>query len=222
MTTPAKIPLTKPLIVTLYGFPGAGKSFVSRHLADDFQLAHLNSEKIRSDLFERPQYSEREDYILSQLMNFLAEQFLAAGVGVIFDTNASNRQLRRNLRALAKKHHADHLLLWLQIDQETAFARTQKRDRRTTDDRYAHDQTAASFSAELAQMQNPQKENYLVLSGKHGFASQKNTILNYFYKNGLVPREIVQSSITKPGLVNLVPSRPAEDIELSRRNISVS
>ncbi len=221
MTSATKINLTKPILITLYGFPGSGKSFVARHLVEDFQLAHLNSERLRSDLFENPQYSEREDFIVSQLMSYLAQQFLIAGLGVVYDTNARNRQFRKQLADLAKRNHADYLLLWLQIDQESAYERTQKRDRRTADDKYAPELSQSSFLEQLSQMQNPDKEPYLVLSGKHGFASQKNSILNYFYKTKLVPREIVQSAITKPGLVNLIPHRAAEPLDLTRRNISV-
>src|SRR5438105_1966415 len=130
MSNANRITLTKPVLVALYGFPGAGKSFVARRLSEEFQIANLNSEKIRNDLFERPQYSEREDFIIGQLMNYLAQQFLAEGVGVVYDANAKTAKLRRQLANFAKKHQSHYLLLWLQIDQDTAFERTQKRDRR--------------------------------------------------------------------------------------------
>ncbi len=221
MTNASKITLTRPILIALYGFPGSGKSYLARNLTESVQLAYLNSEKIRTDLFEKPQYSEREDYIVGQLMNYLGDQFLAAGLGIVYDANAKSRRDRRAQRELAKKHKADYLLLWLQIDQETAFGRTQKRDRRTVDDKYAQAQNQNSFKDQLSQMQNPKDEDYLVLSGKHGFASQRSAILNHFYKTGLARGEVIQTNITKPGLVNLIPSRTAVSVDFERRNIAI-
>jgi hypothetical protein len=109
----------------------------------------------------------------------------------------------------------------LQIDADSAYARTQNRDRRTSDDKYAEPQTRLTFDKQVNGMQNPQGEEYLVVSGKHHFITQKGTILNRFYQLGLTDSSTVQSNMAVPGLVNLVPNPHAGRVDMSRRNISI-
>jgi predicted kinase len=216
-----KVILAKPVLICLYGFPGSGKSYVARNLADSVQMANVSADKIRNELFENPRYDVQENAIVSHLMNYMSDEFLSAGVSVVYDTNAMRLSQRRNLRDLARKNRADYMLIWIQIDVESAFARTQNRDRRTSDDRYAEPQTRLTFDKQLAGMQNPQAEDYLVISGKHTFSTQKSAILNRLYQMGLVSTNSVQHSVTAPGLVNLVPNPHAGRVDLSRRNISI-
>lgn len=217
----AKVALNKPVLICLYGFPGSGKSFVARNLSEHVQMAHVGADRIRSQLFAKPRYDQQENAIVSNLMNYMVEEFLGAGLSVIYDANALRASQRRRLRELATKHRAAYLLVWLQIDVESAFARTQRRDRRTIDDKFAAPQTNDSFNQQLAAMQNPRDEYYLVISGKHAFVTQKNAIVNRLYQIGLIPSETVQSNVTKPGLVNLVPNRYVEQTDISRRNIAI-
>ena len=216
-----KIALNKPVLVSLYGFPGSGKSFVARNLAEHVQMAHVSADRIRSELFAKPRYDKQENAIVAHLMNYMTEEFLGAGLSVVYDTQALSASQRRRLRELAAKHRAAYLLVWLQIDVESAFTRTQRRDRRTTDDKFAQPQTRDSFNRQLATMQNPKEEQYLVVSGKHAFVTQKSAIVNRLYQIGLIPSETVQSNVTKPGLVNLVPNRYIPETDTIRRNISV-
>jgi thymidylate kinase len=128
---------------------------------------------------------------------------------------------RRNIRELARRNKAETLLVWLQIDPDSAYNRTQNRDRRTSDDRFAQPQDRGSFEKQLSGMQNPQAEDYLVISGKHTFTTQKNAILNRLYTMGLIGSGTIQQSIAKPGLINLVPNPHAGRVDLSRRNIVI-
>jgi predicted kinase len=217
-----KIVLNKPILVCLYGFPGSGKSYVARNLADTTQMAHVSADRIRNELFEHPRYDAQENAIISHLMNYITEEFLNAGVSVVYDANALRAAQRRNLRALARKYKTDYLLVWLQIDMDSAFSRTQDRDRRTSDDHYAEPQTRLTFDKQLSSMQNPQGEDYLVISGKHSFATQKGAIMNRLYQLGLITSSTVQHNVAAPGLINLVPNPHAGRVDLSRRNITIS
>lgn len=217
----AKIVLNKPVLMCLYGFPGVGKSYMARNLTEHIQMAYVSADRIRSELFAKPRYDNQENAIVSHLMNYMTEEFLGSGLSVVYDTNALRSGQRRRLRELAAKHRAAHLLVWMQIDVESAYVRTQRRDRRTSDDKFAEPQTRESFNRQLATMQNPKDEQYLVVSGKHAYITQKSTIVNRLYQMGLVPIDNVQSNLAKPGLVNLVPNRPVMPIDSARRNISV-
>lgn len=217
----AKIVLNRPVLICLYGFPGSGKSFVARNLSEHIQMAQVSADHIRSELFANPRYDNQENAIVSHMMGYMVEEFLGSGPSVVYDGNAFRTAQRRRLRELAAKHKAAYLLVWLQIDVESAFARTQRRDRRTMDDKFAEPQTRQSFNSQLSTMQNPKDEQYIVISGKHAFVTQKSAVVNRLYQIGLITSESVQSNITKPGLINLVPNRYAGQADMSRRNIAI-
>jgi len=217
-----KTELSKPVLICLYGYPGSGKSYVARNLALEVQAAQVNADRIRSELFQNPRYDAQENAIVTHLMDYISEEFLGAGVSVIYDTNALRASQRRRLRELARKHKAQYMLIWIQVDLDTAFSRTQERDRRTMDDKYAEPQTKNTFDRQLSGMQNPDGEDYMVLSGKHSFQTQKNLIINKLYQLGLLGSESVQHRVAKPGLINLVPNPQAGRVDFHRRNISIN
>ncbi len=218
----AKMILNKPVLICLYGFPGSGKSFVARSLTEHLQIAQVSADRIRSELFANPRYDQQENAIVAHLMGYMTEEFLKAGLSVVYDGSALRFMQRRRLRELAAKHKAAYLLVWLQIDIESAYVRTQRRDKRTNDDKFAKPQTRQSFDQQLTTMQNPKDEQYLVISGKHAFITQKSAIVNRLYQFGLISSETVQSNITKPGLVNLVPNRYVGQADMSRRNVAIT
>jgi len=128
---------TKPFFLMLYGYPGSGKTYFARQFCDNFQAAHLQADKIRSELFNEPRFDKQENDIVDSLMNYMSEEFLNAGLSVAFDMNASKAGQRRKLRNMAIKNGAVPLVVWLQIDQDTAYYRSTNRDRRKADDKYA-------------------------------------------------------------------------------------
>ena len=216
-----KVVLNKPVLICFYGFPGSGKSYVARSLQEAIYAARTSADRVRYELFSQPRYDAQENAVVAHVMSYMSEEFLNAGTSVLYDINAMSATQRRQLRELARRHHAACLLVWIQIDAENAFARTQRRDRRTADDKYSAQQTKATFNNELAAMQNPKDEDYLVISGKHSFASQKNAIINRLYQMNLIGSSDLQDNITKPGLVNLVPSPYGGRVDMSRRNITI-
>src|SRR5438874_2385466 len=123
----SKLIPTKPLLIHLYGFPGAGKTFFARQLCEHLQAAHVQGDRIRGELFEEPRYDREENQVVSQLMDYMTSEFLSAGVSVIYDVNAGRLSQRRLMRDMARKEHALPILVWFQIDTDTAFARTAKR-----------------------------------------------------------------------------------------------
>lgn len=218
----SKVIPNKPLLILLYGYPGAGKTFFARQLSENFQAAHLHGERIRGELFERPHYDKEENDVIAQLMDYMAGEFLNAGLSVIYDGNNIRSSQRRAMRDMARKHHAQPVLVWLQIDSETAYTRTQSRDRRRADDKYAGPNDRSTFERIAGGMQNPQNEDYIVVSGKHTFDTQLSAFIKRMRELGLVPEKgEVNSRVVKPGLVNLIPNPAAGRVDLTRRNIVI-
>lgn len=208
----------------LYGYPGAGKTYFARQLPEHVQAAHVHSERIRGELFESPRYDQEENQVVNQLTDYLTGEFLGAGLSVVYDGNALRQDQRRALREMAAKAKAQPILIWLQIDPESAFARISKRDRRRADDKYAGPTDEATFTRIAGSMQNPQNEEYVVISGKHVFTSQLSTFLARLREMGLVQSSSTQevnAKVVKPELVNLVPNIAAGRVDMSRRYITI-
>lgn len=217
-----KIVPSKPLLILLYGLPGAGKTFFSRQLCEHIQAAHVNSDRIRSELFEQPRYDKEENMVVSQLMDYMTEEFLRAGMSVVYDANAMRLAQRRMLRDMARSVGAVPLLVWFQIDPESSFLRATKRDRRRVDDRYNQPMDKETYERITTGMQNPQGEDYIVVSGKHTFNTQLNAAFKRLRELNLIPVNTSNSTnVVKPGLVNLIPNPSAGRVDLSRRNIVI-
>jgi predicted kinase len=223
MVTMSKVTPTKPLLILLYGFPGAGKTFFARQLCEQLQAAHVHGDRIRTELFDEPRYDKEENQVVSQLMDYMSEEFLRAGLSVVYDANVMRLSQRRALRDLARKTRAQPILVWFQIDLDSSYARASKRDRRKADDKYSAPLDRGTFERIVGAMQNPQNEDYMVLSGKHTFGTQLSAMVRRLGELNLVSSSDANEKTTvKPGLVNLIPkSTAAGRVDMSRRNIVI-
>jgi len=115
------------------------------------------------------------------------------------------------------------MLVWIQLDLDTAWARCEARDRRTIDDKYSEELSKPMFESFIQNMQNPNEERALVLSGKHLFNSQKTSLLRRLYEMNILSEEDLNQKIAKPELVNLVSRAQANAgrADYSRRNVIV-
>lgn len=218
----AKIVPVKPLLIQLYGFPGSGKTYFARQLCEHIQAAHIQGDRIRYELFENPRYDKQENDVITQLMDYMASEFLSAGVSVVYDTNAMRQTQRHALREMARKAHAQPLLIWLQIDADSSYSRTTQRDRRRSDDKYAAPMDRSTFDNLTSRMQNPQPiEDYVVISGKHVFKTQYSAVMKKLHELNLISSDIVSSQVAKPGMVNLIPNPSAGRVDMTRRNIMI-
>lgn len=216
----AKLQLSHPTIFLLYGFPGAGKTYFARQLCEELQAAHVQGDRIRFELFEEPRYDRQENEIVQQLMDYMTEEFLQAGISVVYDVNAMRIKQRKALREMARKLKAETILVWFQLDIESSFERVAKRDRRKADDKYSTPLDRTSFDGVIAGMQNPTgTEDYMVVSGKRTFHTQRSAVIKKLYDNGLLQAVQTQTGIAKPNLVNLVPN--GGRVDPSRRNITI-
>lgn len=220
----AKVIPTKPLFIMLYGFPGSGKTYFARQLCEHLQAAHVQADRIRSELFESPRYDQQENSIIAQLTSYMTNEFLNAGISVVYDTNAMRANQRHAMRDMARRLHAQPILVWFQIDLESSFGRSMKRDRRKADDRFAMPMDRSTFDNIVGHMQNPSlTEEYIVVSGKHLFSTQLSATMKKLRELNLISLDDASSKVAKPGLVNLVPnhSNAAGRVDMSRRNIVI-
>ena len=217
-----KLQLIQPTLFMLYGFPGSGKTYFARQLCEELQAAHVQGDRIRYELFQEPRYDRQENEIVTHLMEYMAEEFLQAGISVVFDANVMRASKRRSLRDMARRHKSKSVLIWFQVDTETAFTRVVKRDRRKSDDKYAAPMDRTTFETQITGMQNPDlTEEYIVVSGKRTFHTQRSAIVKKLYDMRLLDTRQASANMPKPALVNLVPNHLGGRVDPTRRNITI-
>lgn len=215
--------LLQPTIIYFLGMPGVGKSYVARQLSELLGAAHVSSDRLRYELFAEPRFDKGEHMVITRLMDYMTEEFLGIGRSVIYDISVSRLQDRRELRELARKSGAKELLIWIQTDIDSAWARAQNADRRKVGDKYRSPLPRPVFEQYVRLMQNPQHEQYLVLSGKQMFETHKSAILRRLKEMNLLDIESLNPQVGKPGLVNLVSQAQAQAgrVDPNRRNITL-
>lgn len=218
----SKITLSKPVLLYLYGYPGAGKTHFARQFCERVNAAHVHSDRIRYELFEEPRFDSQENKIVEQITNYIGGEFMDASLSVVYDMNAATLAERRRLRDMARKENVQPVLIWFQVDADTAFNRSTKRDKRRADDKYSASLDRNTFKSIASRMRNPERtEDYIVISGKHTFDTQFSAVIRKLYEQGLVKQDEASKKIVKPGMVNLVPNLQAGRVNNSRRNIFI-
>jgi len=116
----------KPTLFLMLGFPGAGKTTVSKLIEEQTGAVHLWADHERRQRFGQPTHSHEENIKLYDELNNITDSLLAAGKSVIFDTNFNFYKDREHLREIAVKHGAQTILIWVRTPKELARERATK------------------------------------------------------------------------------------------------
>lgn len=152
--------MTKPKLYMFIGYPGAGKTTVSKIIADNTGAAHLWADRERHKMFDRPTHSQQESLRLYDDLNKRAEQFLAAGRSVVFDTNFNFYADRQKLRDIADRQGAETVIVWIVTPKEAAKIRAVN----TTDSRngYNAGMTEEQFDSIVAKLEPPTEDEKVI------------------------------------------------------------
>lgn len=107
----------------MLGYPGSGKTTTAKAVHELTGATHLWADKIRKERFGTPVYTSAETRELYDHLNQVADELLATGQSVIYDTNFNFYRDRQKMRDLATKHGANSKLLWVRVDKPLAHAR---------------------------------------------------------------------------------------------------
>ena len=124
--------MKKPLLIATLGYPGSGKTYFSERLAKEYNLFHLNSDRIRFELFPNPTFKPEEHRVVFGFMDYLAEELLKLGVSVVCDANTNKRTHRNKFFRLAKKRNARYVLVHISTPVELAEKRLIQRKKITS------------------------------------------------------------------------------------------
>lgn len=146
--------LDKPYIILMVGIPGSGKSHFANQFSKLFSLPYVDGSKLDC---------------VNQI-SYLVPEFLKTGKTIVVDSCANTKKEREEYQDLAKIFGYNVLSVWVQTDNDTAKRRTDKNKKESGKN--------VDFEAELAKFHAPKEsENFLVLSGKHTFATQTKSVL---------------------------------------------
>lgn len=160
------------------GYPGAGKSFFARQFAELYKLARISEDRIRYELFEKPQFNNDELEIIQRVAEYMLEELMQTEQTIIYDGEFLQLKSRKQLVEFAKARGYRTLFVWLQTDLGTSWIRANKRDKRNPDSKYAFEVDKTVFNRLKDELERPgEKEVAVVISGKHAFRSQSLTVL---------------------------------------------
>ncbi|HUC95545.1 MAG TPA: AAA family ATPase [Candidatus Saccharimonadia bacterium] len=214
--------ITKPTVILMYGYPGSGKSYFGRQFAEETSTAYICADQLRHEFFDEPTYSKDETEVVDHLTLYMLGTYLKSGLSVVYDCDNDRLPSRKLVYSVAKSNKAQPIVVWIQIDIESCFSRVVNRDLRKIDDKYAEKLDRTSFESKISKMQNViSSEDYIVLSGKHAYSTQKRALLKKLFENGLLDNDFALSNLAKPELVNLVPNPNPGRVDTNRRNINI-
>jgi len=115
--------MRKPTLFLMVGYPGAGKTTVSRSIRELTGAVHLWADHERNSRFVHPTHNHEENLKLYAQLNQEAEALLLAGKSVIYDTNFNFYKDRKKLKVIAAKAGARTAVIWVTTPIELARER---------------------------------------------------------------------------------------------------
>lgn len=184
--------LSKPHMLVMVGVGGSGKTFFAEKFAETFHAPYVNREKIAA-------ITQQESKTVDELLTYQLEELFKTQQSIIIEAAAETRVDRIELTKLARSHGYETLLIWVQIDPISAKGRALKENKNLTADEY--DRQLKRFTIPNAM------EKYVVISGKHTYASQAKVVLSKLAG----PRTEISTHLTPPVRIE----------EPGRRNITI-
>lgn len=169
--------LPKPLIITVVGLPGAGKTFFAKQFADTFNAPLVSYDRLRNELFDSPTYNKDEQDVLARIADYQLGEAMKTKQTVVVDGGTAARVDRMRLAKTAKEAGYAMLIVWVQTDEATTKQRSLKPGK-SFDERYTHTLTPDQYASFSKQFTPPNHtEPYVVISGKHTYAAQVKVVL---------------------------------------------
>jgi predicted kinase len=156
--------MKKPKLYLFVGYPGAGKTTVSKIIQEETGARHIWADVERHKMFSQPSHTEEESQQLYSQLNDETANLLRAGQDVIFDTNFNHMSDRQFLRDIAEKNGADTVVVWVATPYDVAKSRAVHSD--VIRNGYDFVMSSDQFDAIAEKLEPPTKdENVIKLDG---------------------------------------------------------
>lgn len=180
-----QLSLTKPHLIVMVGLHGAGKSHFAERFADTFKAPVVSAGRIRSELFNEPQFNKDESEIIGRVSDYLLDELLKTERTILVDGETHLRVQRTAIQKKAAEHGYSVLFVWVQTDNKAMRTRAKKNGLPLE----KFDEISRKFTPPN------EKEPTIVISGKHTYASQLKIVLRKLSE----PRSaLAATSVTAP------------------------
>ena len=116
--------MLKPRIVALCGLPGSGKSTLATALTARFDLALIDRDALRAELFPDCRFTEAEKQAANQAVLERLRHHCAAGLSSLLDGMTFGRETERAaVRGIAAGYDYRCCILWLDCPVDVAVTR---------------------------------------------------------------------------------------------------
>ena len=116
--------MSQPTLYLMLGYPGAGKTSDSEFIHELTGAVHLNSDRFRLHMFDRPlEISEQDHENMYMQLDYIARIILESGKSVIYDANLNRYKHREEKYELARRTGAITRLIWVRTSSITAKQR---------------------------------------------------------------------------------------------------
>lgn len=156
--------MIRPKLYIFIGYPGAGKTTISKIIAEATGAVHIWADAERHKIFSKPTHSQAESLELYDRLNHRAAELLAAGKSVVYDTNFNFYADRQKMRDIAMRSGAETVLVWINLPKQVA----KQRAVHSTDSRngYQTGMTEEQFESIVAKLEPPaENEKFVKING---------------------------------------------------------
>jgi predicted kinase len=198
--------LSKPHLIVVVGIPGAGKTFFAQQFSKMFGAPYLRYE----DLYE----FSSDAHAIDRIWDFTLDKLALTKHTLVLEGPGATKLERRQISELARAYGYKALYIWVQTEPVTAGMRATKGVGKIKPlypiSSQEFDQKADAFEALSA------GENYMVISGKHTYASQAKNVLQKLTQG--------RSEKTKlsPSMTRTVPSQNTAPDQSRRGRITIN
>lgn len=156
--------MARPKLYFFVGYPGSGKTTVSKYVAKATGAVHLWADVERHKMFKQVTHSGAESLKLYDRLNRQAEELLAAGQSVVYDTNFNFYADRQKMRDIAGRQNADVVMIW--VKTPIAVAKKRAVHVRKSRNGYLSVMSEEEFDAIAAKLEPPREdEEFIKIDG---------------------------------------------------------
>lgn len=159
--------LTKPHLIVVVGIPGAGKTYFGQQFSTTFNAPYLKYD----DLYE----FSGDESVIQNIWDYTLDKLAQTKQTLLLEGPGATKADRRQLSELAHAYGYQTLYIWVQTEPTTAQVRATKGVGRI---KPLYPLSSKEFETRAASFEplSP-SEHYLVISGKHTYASQAKNVL---------------------------------------------
>lgn len=171
----------------MVGIPGAGKSFFGDHFAQTFNAPIINEKDIQGDIFGSVSTNKTEITITHKAAMSALRQLFKTKQTIIYEGLATTKSERKDLATLAQSASYYPMFIWVQTESYEAKRRSMLK---TASPRLTSDE----FDRQVKLFSIPDSsEKFVVISGKHTYASQLKIVLKYIAEGRSGSEPVVKS-----------------------------